>query len=256
MSQQRYDLSKKCETKVHQHKSWYKTLYRRSIINIFFSSICTRVCEHTCLLLILLETGPFIYPASFSICLLSLLRLRNQWKCKYIFHHGHIIISEGWAACRAGTLLADACRQGRWWSSWCLTVPANSDEVLSLHADAPSRRLFRCQTHSHCCVNAARLHPAAAPGPLRDPCPGQDPSLRGPSVLQTPAVLCGGATDAAAATGGWRRRTGQTGSKLDTSTSSTSGWDFRNKTTFRFFGRLTVLVISWRYFYFHIHFRL
>lgn len=72
--------------------------------------------------------------------------------------------------------------------SWC--IPANRDEVFSLHADAPSRRLFRCQTHSHCCLNAARLHPAAAPGPLRDPCPGQDPSL--PScVLQTPAVLCG-----------------------------------------------------------------
>lgn len=76
-------------------------------------------------------------------------------------------------------------------------VPANRDEVFSLHAEAPSRRLFRCQTHSHCFLKAARLHPAAAPGPLRDPCPGQDPSLRGPCVLQIPTVLYWGAAGAA-----------------------------------------------------------
>lgn len=87
--------------------------------------------------------------------------------------------------------------------SWCKPVPANHDQVFSLHADAPRRGLFRCQTHSHCCLNAARLHPAAAPGPLRDPCPGQDPSLRGPCVLQTPAVLWRNQGCC------WRRRTGQ-----------------------------------------------
>lgn len=73
----------------------------------------------------------------------------------------------------------------------CRDIPADRDEVFSLHADAPDRRPFRCQTHSHCFPDAARLHPAAAPGPLRDPCPGQDPSLRGSCVLHTPAVLCG-----------------------------------------------------------------
>lgn len=61
----------------------------------------------------------------------------------------------------------------------CRDIPANRDEVFSLHTDAPNRRLFRCQTHSHCCLDAARLHPAAAaPWPRRDPCPGQDLSLR------------------------------------------------------------------------------
>lgn len=70
------------------------------------------------------------------------------------------------------------------------TLPADRDEVFSLHADAPSRRLLRCQTHSHCCLNAPCLHPAAAPGPLWDPWPGQVPSL--PScVLQIPALLYG-----------------------------------------------------------------
>lgn len=91
--------------------------------------------------------------------------------------------------------------------SWC--IPADRDEVFSLHADAPSRRLFRCQTHSHCCLNTARLHPAAAPGPLRDSCPGQDLSLRGPWVLQTPAVLCG--SHGCCYSRCWKRR--RTGSK-------------------------------------------
>lgn len=73
--------------------------------------------------------------------------------------------------------------------SWCL--PADRDEVLPLHADAPSRRLLRCQTHSHCCVNAARLHPAAAAGPLRVPCPGQGPPSVRSCVRQTAAAAAG-----------------------------------------------------------------
>lgn len=125
----------------------------------------------------------FLYSENYSASFPSLL---PQLFTTEIFHrktssdNSWYIIK--WAACRG-------------WSnspltvmSWCL--PADRDEVFSLHADAPSSRLLRCQTHSHCRLNAPRLHPAAAPGPLWDPWPGQVPSL--PScVLQIPALLCG-----------------------------------------------------------------
>lgn len=105
-------------------------------------------------------------------------RLSGLNKCSTNpLHCRRIILNWGWIQPVDGVVM--------------LPLPANHDEVFSLHADAPGRGLFRWQTHSHCCLNAARLHPAAAPGPLRVPCPGQDPSLRGPCVLQTPPVLCG-----------------------------------------------------------------
>ena len=136
-----------------------------------FWSIEAAVCEHTCLLFIL----PSVHYSASIYFLIT---------CSVFYILSSYVRADpsalGWSI-RGWTQLGVV-----------MCVPADRDEVFSLHADAPGRRLFRCQTHSHCCLHAARLHPAAAPGPLRDPCPGQDPSLRGPSVLQTPAVLCGG----------------------------------------------------------------
>lgn len=71
----------------------------------------------------------------------------------------------------------------------CIVIPANCDEIFSLHTDAPRRCPFRCQPHSHCCLNAARLHSAAARS-LSESLPVLGPLPPRPYVIWISSVRC------------------------------------------------------------------